>query len=92
MPPKGPSIKYVHTEGGGGSKNLPILRTNSTGNADEGGGGGESKILRILRTYLTGGCWKIVLLHFGKYAVFLYGTNLQNWGIMDMFKKRHNSV
>ena len=54
MPPKGPSIKYVHTEGGGGSKNLPILRTNSTGNADEGGGG-VSKILKISRTYLMDG-------------------------------------
>ena len=37
---EGASIKYVCTEGGRGSKNQPILRTNSTGNADEGVGRG----------------------------------------------------
>ena len=50
---KGPSIKYVRTEGRGGSKNRPNLRTNSTGNADEGGG--VSKMPKNLRTYLMDG-------------------------------------
>ena len=34
-----PGLSLVRTEGGG-SKNQPILRTNSTENADERGGGG----------------------------------------------------
>ena len=40
---------YVRTEGGGGFKNRPLLRTNSTGNVDKGGGG--SKIPKIVQTY-----------------------------------------
>ena len=40
--------------GGRGSKNRPILWTNSIGNADEGGGRG-SKIPKILWTYLMDG-------------------------------------
>ena len=45
------------TPRGIGSKNRPILRTNSTGNADKGGGAGQGgvTILKILRTDLPNG-------------------------------------
>ena len=49
---KGPYIKDVRTEGGGGFENCQILRTNSTDRLREmrTKGGGGLKIPKILRT------------------------------------------
>ena len=84
---RGPCTYDVRTEGGGGLKNCPILRTNSSDRLREmrTRGRGESKIPKILRTSYVHGPLICICARFSRKSVIAISHIKYHKTLLELF-------